>query len=112
MLRSACEQSGRVRLPRLHRARSLRDWFEQDPARGTDALQLDPGAELSLARVTLASDRVLLLIGPEGGLDPREILAASAAGFRSVRLGPRILRTETAATVALSVLQARFGDLA
>jgi 16S rRNA (uracil1498-N3)-methyltransferase len=52
-----------------------------------------------------------LLVGPEGGFDEPELAAAHQAGFRSVRLGPRILRTETAAIVALAVLQSRWGDL-
>ena len=58
------------------------------------------------------STKVELLIGPEGGLDDGEIMAAEAAGFTPVRLGPRVLRTETAAVTALSVLQAMWGDLA
>jgi 16S rRNA (uracil1498-N3)-methyltransferase len=52
-----------------------------------------------------------LLIGPEGGLDDDELHAAQKAGFMPVRLGPRVLRTETAAVVALTVLQALWGDL-
>ena len=55
--------------------------------------------------------RVELLIGPEGGLDDDELHAAAKAGFTPVRLGPRVLRTETAAVAALSVLQALWGDL-
>jgi 16S rRNA (uracil1498-N3)-methyltransferase len=52
-----------------------------------------------------------LLIGPEGGLQDEELVATEKAGFMPVRLGPRVLRTETAAVVALSVLQALWGDL-
>jgi 16S rRNA (uracil1498-N3)-methyltransferase len=52
-----------------------------------------------------------LLIGPEGGLDDAELERAAAAGFAPVRLGPRVLRTETAGIVALAVLQATWGDL-
>ncbi len=51
-----------------------------------------------------------LLIGPEGGLGPGEEAAALGAGYRAVRLGPRILRTETAAIAALAALQSEFGD--
>jgi 16S rRNA (uracil1498-N3)-methyltransferase len=57
------------------------------------------------------SSKVELLIGPEGGLDDDEILAAEKSGFTPVRLGPRVLRTETAAVTALAVLQATWGDL-
>jgi 16S rRNA (uracil1498-N3)-methyltransferase len=55
--------------------------------------------------------RVELLIGPEGGLDDDELIAAQKSGFVPMRLGPRVLRTETAAVVALTVLQALWGDL-
>jgi 16S rRNA (uracil1498-N3)-methyltransferase len=54
---------------------------------------------------------VELLVGPEGGLDDEEIRIADASGFQPVRLGPRVLRTETAGVVALALLQARWGDL-
>jgi 16S rRNA (uracil1498-N3)-methyltransferase len=57
------------------------------------------------------SNKVALLIGPEGGLDDDEVKLAEQAGFTPVRLGPRVLRTETASVVALSVLQALWGDL-
>jgi 16S rRNA (uracil1498-N3)-methyltransferase len=60
----------------------------------------DPGAAVDL------------LIGPEGGFDDEELALAGAAGFQPLRLGPRVLRTETAGTVALAVLQSRWGDLA
>jgi 16S rRNA (uracil1498-N3)-methyltransferase len=55
--------------------------------------------------------KVELLIGPEGGLDDDELAAAQRASYTPVRLGPRVLRTETASVVALSVLQAFWGDL-
>jgi 16S rRNA (uracil1498-N3)-methyltransferase len=54
---------------------------------------------------------ITVLIGPEGGLSPEEQQAAVAAGFTPVRLGPRVLRTETAALAALAVIQQEFGDL-
>jgi 16S rRNA (uracil1498-N3)-methyltransferase len=72
---------------------------------------LSPGSPASLAGLTTAASRVALLIGPEGGLDDTELEAAAAAGFAPVRLGPRVLRTETAGIVALAVLQALWGDL-
>ncbi len=72
---------------------------------------LSPGGPASLAGLASASARVELLIGPEGGLDDAELDAAGRAGFASVRLGPRVLRTETAGIVALAVLQALWGDL-
>jgi 16S rRNA (uracil1498-N3)-methyltransferase len=74
-------------------------------------LVLSPVAPGSLAGLSSLPSRVDLLIGPEGGLDDDELTAAQKAGFMPVRLGPRVLRTETAAVVALSVLQALWGDL-
>jgi 16S rRNA (uracil1498-N3)-methyltransferase len=74
-------------------------------------LVLSPSAPGSLAGLTSLPTKVELLIGPEGGLDDDELLAAQKAGFMPVRLGPRVLRTETAAVVALTVLQALWGDL-
>ena len=58
------------------------------------------------------SNRVRLLVGPEGGLSDEEIKQASNANFIDVLLGPRVLRTETAALTAITALQCRYGDLA
>jgi len=66
---------------------------------------------MSLASLASVPNKVELLVGPEGGLDDGEVGAAHAAGFVPVRLGPRTLRTETASVVAMSVLQALWGDL-
>jgi 16S rRNA (uracil1498-N3)-methyltransferase len=70
-----------------------------------------PGASDSLAGLSEAPTRAELLVGPEGGFEGGELLAAESAGFKPVRLGPRVLRTETAGIVALAVLQALWGDL-
>jgi 16S rRNA (uracil1498-N3)-methyltransferase len=106
----ACEQSGRNRIPdvlapitlRNHLAKSVKDGLR---------LVLSPNAPASLAGLTSMPTKVELLIGPEGGLDDDELTQAEAAGYLPVRLGPRVLRTETAAVTALSVLQAMWGDL-
>ncbi len=74
-------------------------------------LVLRPEAEQALPGLP-RREQVCLLIGPEGGLNDREIEAAVSAGFTPVRLGPRVLRTETAGPAALAVLQALWGDLA
>lgn len=108
---AASEQSGRTVCPRLLPTRSLADWLRNSPAHAASAWILDPRAESSLATVTRPDGETRLIVGPEGGLDEEEIQAARHVGYLGVRLGPRILRTETAATVALSILQARFGDL-
>jgi 16S rRNA (uracil1498-N3)-methyltransferase len=71
---------------------------------------LDPGAEISLMELPAAS-AISLAIGPEGGFSATEREILVAAGYQRVRLGPRVLRTETAALVAIALLQAKFGDL-
>jgi 16S rRNA (uracil1498-N3)-methyltransferase len=71
---------------------------------------LDPRAGQALMQTGPYQGAVNVLIGPEGGLSPTEVAAAQAAGYLGVRIGPRVLRTETAAVVALALLQALGGD--
>lgn len=105
---SACEQSGRRRLPVLDPVVGLGEWLsEPHPA----PLLLDPRSAQPLTAVPPPAGAVSLLVGPEGGLSDAERAAATAAGFLGVRLGPRILRTETAPLAALAVIQALWGDL-
>ncbi|MCE9681802.1 16S rRNA (uracil(1498)-N(3))-methyltransferase [Halomonas alkalisoli] len=105
---SACEQCGRATVPPVHPPMALADWLdERDEAL---RLVLHPATDRALARETVPPS-VALLIGPEGGLSSIEVDAAQAADFSLLSLGPRILRTETAPVVALSLLQYRFGDL-
>ena len=110
VIASACEQSGRARLPGLSAPTAL-----NDAARGiaSDALRLtlDPTGDVSLATVQVTTGAVVVAIGPEGGWSPRDRDTLSAAGFTGLRLGPRILRTETAGLAAIAALQSRFGDL-
>ena len=106
----ACEQCGRSKVPAVSAPTSLRDYFSTVRKDGM-RLVLSPAAPGSLAGISSLPSKVELLIGPEGGLDDDELVAAQKAGFMPVRLGPRVLRTETAAVVALSVLQALWGDL-
>ncbi|WP_163557845.1 16S rRNA (uracil(1498)-N(3))-methyltransferase [Halomonas sp. NO4] len=105
---SACEQCGRATLPPVHPPMGLADWL----AGRDEALRLvlHPGTTGAFERSEAPGDAALL-IGPEGGLAEEEVAAALAAGFAPLALGPRILRTETAPLVALSLLQHRFGDL-
>lgn len=106
---SACEQSGRSVVPTVHTAVSLQQWL----ASPTKALRLtlDPRAAATIKTLTPASD-IQLVIGPEGGFTDTEVSQTAAAGFTGITLGPRILRTETAALTAISALQLQFGDLA
>ncbi len=109
---SACEQCGRNRVPEVSPLMSLPDWLAQldMPAPDDEArLLLSPAATVPLKALSPVP-RMTLLIGPEGGLSPAETQLAQSRGFKPVRLGPRILRTETAALAALSSIQALWGD--
>jgi len=108
VLVAACEQSGRRRLPHLHPAQALADWL---PTVAGTALLLDPQARRSLADLPAPEGAATLLVGPEGGLSADERARAVSAGFVSVQLGPRILRTETAPLAALAAMQVLWGDL-
>jgi 16S rRNA (uracil1498-N3)-methyltransferase len=105
---AACEQSGRRRLPELHPARPLDAWLR--PGHPFPLL-LHHGGESTLPALVSPGEALTLLIGPEGGLAGSERSRARGAGFTAVRLGPRILRTETAPLAALAVIQALWGDL-
>jgi 16S rRNA (uracil1498-N3)-methyltransferase len=105
---AACEQCGRNQVPNVAPLEKLEQWLARPPHDGL-RLMLLPDAEETLADLP-PFQQVELLIGAEGGLDPQEITAARQAGFRAVRLGPRILRTETAGLAALAAMQALWGD--
>ena len=108
---AACEQCGRNRVPEIAPIASLTGWLGSLRG-GSLRLTLSPNASAKLATVVRDDSLpVILLVGPEGGLAPREEDDARAAGFTAVRLGPRVLRTETAAVAALAALQALRGDL-
>jgi 16S rRNA (uracil1498-N3)-methyltransferase len=89
----------------------LAEWLSIPMRNSPLRLQLAPGAPESLAAAAVGTSQVALLIGPEGGLDEEERRAAERAGYRPCSLGPRILRTETAAVAALVLLQGIAGDL-
>ncbi|HET6545783.1 MAG TPA: 16S rRNA (uracil(1498)-N(3))-methyltransferase [Rhodanobacteraceae bacterium] len=106
---AACEQCGRTLLPAITQPRPLADWaIGLDQAAGL-RLVLDPAGEMS-ARDLPALDRMSLVVGPEGGLSDRDLAILKGAGFLTLRMGPRILRTETAGIGALAALQALQGD--
>jgi 16S rRNA (uracil1498-N3)-methyltransferase len=117
---SACEQCGRNRLPAIEAPRQLTRYLGEAPP-GTARLVLDPdagnsipaiaiGAEIEIGAAAEIGTAVEIAIGPEGGFDPEELDAFRVSGFRSVALGPRVLRTETAAIAGLAWLQTRYGD--
>jgi 16S rRNA (uracil1498-N3)-methyltransferase len=107
----ACEQSGRVRVPPVQPPQRLDAFLAARHEIGLKLL-LDPLGGVTAGELAKPADgRVLLLVGPEGGLSENERNLAVRVGFRGMKLGPRILRTETAALVALSVMQSLWGDL-
>ncbi len=108
VIQSACEQSGRTCLPKLHPATSLEDWTCADPQTSL-RMVLDPTAALQLCDLK-PQKAIRVLIGPEGGLARDEISSAENSGFKRVRLGPRVLRTETAALAILAAVQTLWGD--
>jgi len=110
----ACEQCGRNRLPLIQEPQSFEAWLQA--CRGhRGGWVLTPDADASAAETTRAVAAAVvppaLIIGPEGGLTADEVDLAQASGFAALRLGPRILRAETAAVAALAVLQSRLGGL-
>ena len=106
---SACEQSGRNILPKLNPPLEFQAWISQS----TEQLRLTlhPRAQSSFRHVRVPNRGVRLLIGPEGGFSEQEIYQTEESGFQTIQMGPRILRTETAAVAAIAALQAIHGDL-
>lgn len=107
---AAAEQSGRNIVPVIHPPIDLTNWLAQP----TNAIQLTlhPRAEHSIKTITVPDDGIRFLVGPEGGFTDEEIMQTKEHEFVDIRLGPRVLRTETAALTVLSALQLQFGDLA
>lgn len=111
---NACEQSGRNFVPEVTLPMTLSDWLAQQTASASpvQGLVLSPTASPSLSDLAKPDTHqpLNLLIGPEGGLSDDEVALACQHGFTAVRLGPRVLRTETASVVILSALQTLWGD--
>jgi 16S rRNA (uracil1498-N3)-methyltransferase len=110
VLASACEQCGRNRLPRIDEPVKLAQWAATLDDDAGLRLALDPRGDAN-ARELVPGAQVTLAVGPEGGLSDHDLAALAQAGFRGLRLGPRILRTETAGLAALAALQVLHGDL-
>ena len=106
---SACEQCGRNRIPVLEAAVPLVNYLGSSTGNSI-RLVLEPESDANPAPPDLEGGAEIA-IGPEGGFAPEELDAFRIAGFRCMQLGPRILRTETAAIAALTWLQTRFGDM-
>ncbi len=111
VISAACEQSGRARVPGISTVAPLAVALPVLD-RASLLLTLDPNGESGIGLMTHPADgRATIAIGPEGGWSPRDREQLRAAGFQGLRLGPRVLRTETAGLAAIAALQARFGDL-
>lgn len=106
---SACEQSGRTRIPGIEAPVALLNYLGRE-AHGGLKLVLDPFARAATVKLEKA-DTVQFAVGPEGGFEESELEAFRVAGFSALKLGPRILRSETAAIAGLTYLQAALGDL-
>ena len=104
---SACEQCGRATVPTIFHPTPLSDWVQEQ---STDIKLFLHHRETGTLPETRPSS-IALLVGPEGGLSDIDRGHANDAGFIGVKLGPRVLRTETAPVVALAILGARWGDM-
>jgi len=119
VIQSACEQTGRNRLPELHELSALKVVLDGYKEAESLKLILSPHVEMSLAKINelspvdyqLPPKDVIILIGPEGGLSESEINHALDCGFVAIKVGPRVLRTETAGPAILSIVQMLWGDL-
>ena len=109
---AACEQCGRNRVPEVSALQGLDQWLGKSAENGVLRLMLVPKSEQTLGGIAPPGPggQVDVLIGAEGGLTPDEVERAELAGFISIRLGPRILRTETAGLAVLAAMQCLWGD--
>lgn len=105
---AACEQSGRCRLPQLDHPQDIVTCL--NATQNDQKLLLHPSGSATLSTIVAPRQGVTLFVGPEGGLDANEVQQAQTAGFIALRLGPRILRTETAPLAALAAIQTLWGD--
>lgn len=110
VVHAACEQSGRAVVPKIGLPMPLSAWLAKYPQNNACRILLNPIGAKRLAELTKPAGEIQLLIGAEGGLSPQEIETAIAHGFQSTVLGPRILRTETAALTAIASMQSLWGD--
>jgi len=110
---SAVEQSGRSFVPHLDKPCLLNSWLEKEKQQPDDAIRLtlSPDADTGLSSIPESASNFVVLIGPESGLDADEVELSTRCGFQTIRMGPRVLRTETAGPCILSILQARNGDM-
>jgi 16S rRNA (uracil1498-N3)-methyltransferase len=111
VIAGACEQCGRTRLPQLEAPQRLDRWLSALASDEALRLALIPGGDVDARSLPAMSHGALLCVGPEGGFSDKDIAMLQQSQFRALRLGPRILRTETAGIAALAALQALQGDM-
>jgi 16S rRNA (uracil1498-N3)-methyltransferase len=107
----ACEQSGRTRLPLLDPPQRLDRWLGSLDGDTSLRLALLPDGDVVARALPTMTHGATLCVGPEGGLSENDVTLLRHTGFLGLRLGPRILRTETAGIAALAALQALQGDM-
>jgi len=110
VIAGACEQSGRNRLPEIELPQRLDRWLGALGDAPALRLALLPNGDSTLRKLPQMDNGALLVVGPEGGLSDTDTSMLTQSGFVGLRLGPRILRTETAGIAALAALQALYGD--
>lgn len=111
VIAGACEQSGRNRLPVLEPPQRLDRWLGSLGDDSAVRLALLPEGDVQLRQLPALQNGALVAVGPEGGFSEHDIAMLNQGRFLALRLGPRILRTETAGVAALAALQALYGDL-
>lgn len=110
VIAGACEQSGRTRLPELEPPQKLDRWLGTLGDSSALRIALIPGGETSVRDLASLENGALLVVGPEGGLSDHDASLLQQCGFKGLRLGPRVLRTETAGLAAIAALQTVAGD--
>ncbi len=110
VVRAAAAQAARTRLPEIADQAPLTQWLRQRPGGDARRVMLDPEGDMGPAGIE-CGDAIEIMAGPEGGFTAAEREAAHRAGFSGLRMGPRVLRTETAAVAALTLFQGLYGDL-
>lgn len=108
--RAACEQCGRNRVPEVASVLDLPQYLAEAKRQNALCLQLAPEDGIALRDLQRPAGPVIVMVGPEGGWDAGEMQMARTAGFQPLRIGPRVLRTETAGAAVLAAMQAVWGD--
>jgi 16S rRNA (uracil1498-N3)-methyltransferase len=109
VVNSACEQCGRAVVPKVANPMTLSQWLGTKP-QATTKITLSPQAQFSFKTIPNPSQDICILVGAEGGLTQGEIDLATQEGFIPIKMGPRILRTETAPVAAIAAMQTLWGD--